>query len=160
MLRGVQFQRSQARRLGLAAVVVSLVVGCTTAGTPSAAPPAASPGGAGTAITTGLTEFKIELSAATAPAGPVTFALTNSGNTMHEFVVFQTDLAVDKLPMTADGTVVDEHGAGITVIDEVEDIAVGATASLDVTLPAAHYVLICNLPAHYMSGMRAEFTGS
>lgn len=160
MLRGVQYQRFQARRPGLVAVVVSLVVGCSSSGTPSAAPPAASPGGAGAAITAALTEFKIELSAATAPAGPVTFALTNNGTTVHEFVVFQTDLAVDKLPMTAEGTIVDEAGAGITLVDEVEDIAVGATASLDVTLPAAHYVLICNIPAHYTSGMRAEFTGS
>jgi uncharacterized cupredoxin-like copper-binding protein len=156
MLRGVQM----AGRIVVSAAVVSILVACTSPGTPSAAPPAASPGGAGAAITAGLSEFKIDLSAANAAAGPVTFALTNNGTTMHEFVVFQTDLAVDKLPMTADGTIVDEAGAGITLVDEVEDIEVGAAASLDVTLPAGHYVLICNIPAHYASGMHADFTAS
>lgn len=159
MLRGLQNLRSQARRIALAAVAGSMLVGCSPSGAPSSAPSAAPPA-AGTAITAGLSEFKIELSATTAPAGPVSFALTNTGTTIHEFVVFQTDLAVDKLPMTADGTVVDEEGAGITLIDEVEDIAAGASASLDVTLPAAHYVLICNIPAHYTSGMRVDFTAS
>jgi uncharacterized cupredoxin-like copper-binding protein len=150
------------RRIGRLAAVASLLVGCTTAGSPSAAPSAAPPAasaGAGTTVTAALTEFKIELGATSAPAGPVTFGLTNTGTTVHEFVVFQTDLAADKLPLSADGTVVDEEGAeGLTLVDEVEDIAVGATANLAVTLPAAHYVLICNVPAHYTSGMHAEFT--
>jgi uncharacterized cupredoxin-like copper-binding protein len=161
MLRGLQIPGFRARRIVLSVAVVSILVGCTSPGAASTAPSAAAPaGGGGTAITAALSEFKIELSAATAPAGPVSFALTNGGTTLHEFVVFQTDLAADKLPMTADGTVVDEEGAGITLIDEVEDIAVGASASLDVTLPAAHYVVICNIPAHYTSGMHAEFTAS
>lgn len=79
---------------------------------------------------------------------------------VHEFVVFKTDLAADKLPLAADGATVDEAGAGasLTLVDEVEDIAVGATASLAVELPAGHYVAICNVPAHYTSGMRVEFT--
>ena len=46
----------------------------------------------------------------------------------------------------------------MTLVDEVEDIAVGATASLPVDLAAGHYILICNIPAHYTSGMHAEFT--
>jgi uncharacterized cupredoxin-like copper-binding protein len=165
MLRAVPVPLTAARRLGLLAAVASLLVGCSTAGTPSAAPsaapPAAASGGGGTSITAALSEFKIELGATSAPAGAVSFALTNKGTTLHEFVVFQTDLAVDKLPLTADGTIVDEAGAaGITLVDEVEDIEVGATPTLDVTLPAGKYLLICNIPAHYTSGMRAEFTAS
>ena len=109
-------------------------------------------------MATKLSEFKIELAATSAPGGPVTFALTNAGTTVHEFVVFKTELAADKLPLAADGTEVDEEGAGLTAVDEVEDIAVGATATLPVDLATGHYVVICNLPAHYTSGMRAEFT--
>lgn len=160
MLRGAHVPLVGVRRIALVAAVASLIVGCTPAGSPSTAPSAAPASAAGATVTAALSEFKIELSAASAPAGPVTFSLTNKGTTVHEFVVFQTDLAADKLPMTADGTVVDEEGAGITLVDEVEDIEVGATPSLDVTLAAGHYVLICNIPAHYTSGMRADFAAS
>jgi uncharacterized cupredoxin-like copper-binding protein len=105
-----------------------------------------------------LTEFKIALGAASAPPGPVTFQLTNGGTIVHEFVIFKTDLASDKLPMLADGSAVDEEGGGLTVVDEVEDIAVAATPSLAVDLPAGRYLLLCNVAAHYKSGMVAEFT--
>jgi uncharacterized cupredoxin-like copper-binding protein len=155
-------------RQGLALVAGALLlIGCSSGASPSAAAPASQPpasggggGGGGTSVTAKLTEFKIELGAASAPGGPVTFELTNSGTVVHEFVVFKTDLAADKLPLAADGATVDEEGAGasLTLVDEVEDIAVGATASLAVDLPAGHYVAICNVPAHYTSGMRTEFT--
>lgn len=151
---------SVARRGVVLVAAALLIVGCSGGASPSAAasPSQAGSGSGGTSVTTALSEFKIELGATSAPAGPVTFQLTNGGTTVHEFVVFKTDLAVDKLPLVADGTEVDEAGDGLTAVDEVEDIAVGATAGLAVDLPAGHYVLICNLPAHYTSGMRAEFT--
>ena len=155
-------------RQGLALVAGALLLlGCSSGASPSAAAPASQPpasggggGGGGTSVTAKLTEFKIELGATSAPGGPVTFELTNSGTVVHEFVVFKTDLGADKLPLAADGATVDEAGAGasLTLVDEVEDIAVGATASLAVDLPAGHYVAICNVPAHYTSGMRTEFT--
>jgi len=149
------------RRVIAVASVGVLVLGCSGATTsPSvAAPSAAAPSGAGgTTVAAILTEFKIESDATSAPAGSVSFALDNKGTVVHEFVVFQTDLAGDKLPLTADGTAVDEEGGGLTVVDEVEDIEVGATPTLTVDLPAGHYVLVCNVPAHYTSGMRADFT--
>lgn len=150
-----------ARRFGLLAALAALaglLVGCNAGGTPSTAGSAAASVGAGTSVTAALTEFKIELGAITAPAGAVTFALSNNGTVEHEFVVFQTDLAVDKMPLSSDGTEVDEAGAGLTAIDEVEGIAVGAKPTLAVTLPAGRYVVLCNIAAHYTSGMRAEFT--
>lgn len=160
MVRGAHIPVPGASRISLLAVAWFLT-GCG-AGSPSAAQSAAqsaaASGGAGTTVTAGLSEFKIDLGATSAPAGAVTFALSNDGTTVHEFVVFQTDLAADKLPLSSDGTEVDEEGAGLTAIDEVEDVAVGAKPNLAVTLPAGHYVVMCNLPAHYTSGMRAEFT--
>lgn len=139
--------------------VVLLLAGCSAGASTSPSAPAASAGSGGTAIAIALSEFKIELDAPTAAAGSVTFDLTNAGTTVHEFVVFRTDLAPDKLPLSADGKEVDEEGgAGITAIDEVEDLEPAASSSLTVDLPAGHYVLICNLPAHYTSGMHAEFT--
>ena len=97
-------------------------------------------------------------------SGEVTFNVTNKGpDDTHEFVVIKTDLAPDALPTDANGAV-EEEGAGMEVIDEIEDIAVGQAPSLTVTLEPGSYVLICNIfdeeeqEAHYSMGMRAPFT--
>ena len=70
----------------------------------------------------------------------------------------QTDLASDKLPVASDAPEVDEEADELTAVDEVEDIAVGASEELTVDLKAGHYVVICNIPGHYQAGMRTEFT--
>jgi len=62
--------------------------------------------------------------------------------------------------LTSDGNAVNEDGAGVTHIDEKEDIAKGATTTLSVTLEPGKYVFVCNLPTHYKLGMRAGFTVS
>ena len=80
--------------------------------------------------------------------------------------MFKTDLAPDALPTGDDGSV-DEAGAGIELIDEVEDIAAGSEGEVDVDLEAGNYVLICNVvqenddgttTIHYAEGMFAAFT--
>lgn len=151
---------SVARRSVALVAATLLLVGCSGGATPSpvASPSQAAPGGAGTSVATALSEFKIQLAATNAPAGPVTFQLTNGGAVVHEFVVFKTALAVDKLPMEASGAAVDETASGLTVVNEVENIAVGATPSLTVDLPAGRYLLLCNVDTHYKAGMVAEFT--
>ncbi len=145
-------------RIGSFAAVAALAVACSSSSSSPAAPSAGSPAAGGTHVSAALSEFKIDLGANTAQAGSVSFDLKNDGTTTHEFVVFRTDLAPDNLPLSEDGTEVNEDGPGITAVDEVEDIGSGSTANLTVDLPAGHYVLICNLPAHYTSGMHAEFT--
>ena len=94
-----------------------------------------------------------------APAGDITFDITNDAEQTHEFVVFKTDLAADQLPTDENGDV-DEAGEGVEHVDEVEDIEGGSTQSLTVNLDAGSYVLICNLPGHYGQGMHAGFTVS
>lgn len=122
--------------------------------------------GAGGAIEITLQEFAVLPSPDSAPAGEVTFNVTNVGpEDVHEFVVFATDLAPDALPTAPDGSV-DETGEGVELIDEIEDIAVDATPTLTVTLDAGSYVLICNIVeeegadtiVHYQQGMRVGFT--
>jgi uncharacterized cupredoxin-like copper-binding protein len=113
---------------------------------------------AGTAVSAKETEFKIELGAPSAPAGDVTFDITNSGTVQHEFVVLKTDTAADALPVDSSTNTVSEETEGLTVVDEVEDIAVGDTPTLSVDLQAGHYVIICNIPGHYAGGMHADFT--
>jgi uncharacterized cupredoxin-like copper-binding protein len=103
-------------------------------------------------------DFSISLDSSSAPAGEVTFTVANAGPSVHEFVVFKTDLAADQLPTDNKGDV-DESGAGVTHIDEIEDIAAGSTDStLKVDLESGAYVLICNLPGHYGLGMHTAFT--
>jgi uncharacterized cupredoxin-like copper-binding protein len=109
----------------------------------------------GVAVT--LRDFEITLAQDTLPAGTVSFDIRNEGPSVHEFVVFRTDLAADALP-TNDAGEVDEEGEGVELVDEVEDIAVDATATLDVDLDPGSYVAVCNLPGHYAQGMATGFT--
>ena len=127
------------------------------ASTDSASAAVSGSAGSGTAVSAKETEFKIDLAASSAPAGPVTFQINNAGKVVHEFVVMKTDFAADKLPVDSTGAVT-EDAAGITPVDEVEDIAVGASPTLAVHLPAGHYVIICNIAGHYAGGMHADFT--
>jgi uncharacterized cupredoxin-like copper-binding protein len=121
-------------------------------------------GDAGGAVAITLQEFAVIPAPASTAAGEVTFEVSNVGpEDVHEFVVFKTDLAPDALPTGEDGSV-DEEGEGLTLIDEIEDMAVGDTASLTVTLEAGSYALICNIydeseaESHYQEGMRVAFT--
>lgn len=119
----------------------------------------------GTSIDVTLQEWSVLPAQASAPAGEVTFRVTNNGpDDVHELVVMKTDLDPGALPTVEDGSV-DEAGEGIdVVVGEIEDIAVGATMDLTVTLAAGNYVLLCNIytaeedEAHYEMGMRTAFT--
>jgi uncharacterized cupredoxin-like copper-binding protein len=118
-------------------------------------------GGGGTAVDVTLSEFVLEADPASVSAGEVTFTASNEGEEVHEFVVVKTDLAPDKLPTIDDGSV-DEEGAGVEAVDEIEDLASGDSQDLTATLDAGNYVLFCNLveegEVHYKEGMHAAFT--
>lgn len=121
-------------------------------------------GGGGGSVDVTLQEFAVVPSPSSIEAGEVTFQATNeSPDDVHEFVVFRTDLAPDQLPVDENGAV-DEEGAGLELIDEIEDIPVGETQSVTVELESGNYVLICNIwdeeeqEAHYAEGMRVAFT--
>ncbi len=112
-------------------------------------------------IDAALTTYKITLSSNTAKAGEITFHIHNDATDLvHEFVVFKTDLPEDQLPLTDEG-IVDEEGAGLTLIDEAEDIDMGTSKDLTVNLEAGKYVLLCNTDhdkQHYQHGMHVAFT--
>jgi uncharacterized cupredoxin-like copper-binding protein len=105
-----------------------------------------------------LADFSIELSTDTLPAGDLTFAASNAGPSTHEFEVFsmpaETDL--DQLEIVNDVANVD--AAGMTVVDEIEDIVAGTSAELNLSLEPGTYAVICNLPEHFAQGMHASFT--
>ena len=150
------------RRMLAASALASLaLVGCTAT---TASPSADGDGGDATAVAVTLQEWAVVPDAESAPAGDVVFTVTNDGpEDIHEFVVLRTDLDPADLPVDEDG-VVSEEGEGIEVIDEIEDIAVGASEELTVTLEAGSYVLLCNIwsedegEAHYQMGMHSAFT--
>lgn len=161
--------------LAVVALLSLLVTACQTSasGSPtesvaasgaSAAPDESMAAGGGAEVGVALQEWAVLPSADSAPAGEVTFVAVNEGpDDVHEFVIIKTDLDPADLPTDASGAV-DEAGEGIEVIDEIEDIPVGESAEVTVTLEAGNYVLICNIyteseqEAHYAMGMRAAFT--
>jgi uncharacterized cupredoxin-like copper-binding protein len=112
-------------------------------------------------IDVALTTYKITPSETSVNSGEVTFHIHNDATDLtHEFVVFKTDLPADQLPLNDEG-VVDEETAGITLIDEAEDIEPGASTDLTVTLDPGNYVLVCNTDSdqlHYQHGMYEAFT--
>jgi uncharacterized cupredoxin-like copper-binding protein len=118
-----------------------------------------------TTIDVELRDYSINIAPRSAPAGSVTFQVTNTGPSVHEFVLARTDLPAADLPTDSDGAVTEETG-DIEVIDEAEDVEVDGEASFTVDLDAGHYVYFCNIVeeedgqtiAHYANGMHGELT--
>lgn len=129
----------------------------TSAPTPASTPAAtAAPAGPATTVTVTLADMSIKLSAASLPAGTVTFNVTNGGTTNHEFVVLETNAAQGALPPNpADPNTVLETG----LLGKVESLAPHASGQLTLTLGAGNYVVLCNNPAHYSAlGMHAALS--
>jgi uncharacterized cupredoxin-like copper-binding protein len=119
-----------------------------------------------TSVTVTLQEFAVIPAQASAPGGQVTFVVTNKGpDDKHELVVVRTDLDPGSLPKKADGSV-DETGAGITAVGEIEEFDPNTTQQMTFDMPTGKYVLFCNVvevdagktEAHYTLGMRAGFS--
>jgi uncharacterized cupredoxin-like copper-binding protein len=108
-------------------------------------------------VDVGLSTFGMALSTNTVKSGKVTFMVKNHATDQtHEFVVAQTELPVDQIPINPDTHLIDEEQ--ITVLGEVEDLDSGAIKPLTLDLKPGRYVLICNLATHYQSGMHTELT--
>lgn len=104
-----------------------------------------------------LSEMSITTGWTFLPAGPVVLDITNAGTVTHELVVLRTTTPPGAIPARADDpSKVEEAGA----VGAAENIAPGTSASLSLTLPPGHYVLICNEPGHYKAGMHVGFTAA
>ena len=114
-------------------------------------------GGEDADVTVTMRDNGITMSSDTLAAGDLTFEGVNEGTDTHEFEVFGVPEGVDAnaLPVEGDTAPADEM---LTVIDEVEDIAPGTSATLNLSLDAGNYAVICNLPGHYAAGMHTTFT--
>lgn len=165
--------RSASGRVGLGlllSVSILALAACSSpasSGTASSGTSSAPSSGADTAVTVTLTEWAVVLDKTSAPAGSVAFHVTNAGTQFkHEFVVIKSDLDPADLPADATGKV-DEAGAGIQFIGEVEELEIGASQDASFDLTPGKYVLICNIveaagghESHYTMGMRVAFTVS
>jgi uncharacterized cupredoxin-like copper-binding protein len=143
------------RSLIILGALAFTIAACGTAATPKPPEP--------TAVDVTLQEWAVVPASTTLKAGTVTFNAKNAGpKDEHEMVVIKTDLGPLDLPKGADGKV-DEEGAGVKVIGEIEELAVGATGSGTFDLAAGKYLLICNIvdadgDAHYGKGMTIALT--
>ncbi|OFW72944.1 MAG: hypothetical protein A2Y55_08235 [Actinobacteria bacterium RBG_16_68_12] len=107
--------------------------------------------GTKTLVTVRLKEFKVLPSPLTAKRGAVAFAVKNVGKVDHELVVLKTNVAPSKLPVKK-GKAAEPGRVG-----RVGPIKPGASRTLTLTLRAGKYVLLCNLPGHYLAGQRIGF---
>lgn len=92
-----------------------------------------------TAVAVTSTADACELSATTAPAGPVKFTVKNDGSETTEFYVYKED--------------------GTSIVSEVENIGPGTSRDLTVDLKAGTYETACK-PGEAGDGIRGKFTVS
>ena len=129
------------------------VIAPTATEQPSGTP--AGPGGVSVALADDPA-FAVTADPASAPAGSVTFNVENVGTVPHNFNIVKTDLAPDALPVDSSKFQVDE--TQVDVIEKSSDLDAGNSESVEVALDPGSYVLFCNVPAHYTSGMHTAFT--
>ena len=101
-------------------------------------------------------EWKVKISATSAIAGEVTFAIANFGTVPHEFLVVKTDIPLGEIPLGSNNRF-DEEAKGLTVVDEISEWQPGTAGVLKVTLEPGNYQLLCNIAGHYKNGMHAAF---
>ena len=109
---------------------------------------------AGGDVVVDMDDFSLDAAPGTHTAGAVTFEIRNGGPSVHALTIIRSDAASDALPVE-NGLIPEGQ---VDVVDEETDIPPGADATLSTELEAGSYILVCNLPAHYESGMYAAFT--
>ncbi|MGD9573625.1 MAG: hypothetical protein AB7V62_17230 [Thermoleophilia bacterium] len=138
-----------ARRRALLLGSVALAAGASLAVPAVVAAPPAKP----VTITMGKgTPFQTSVAPKAPTAGRFAFTLRNRGSLRHEAVILRTNIRYDKLPVR-NGRAVETGRRGA-----IRNVPGGRAGKLTIALPAGKYVIICNLPGHYVGGMRTPFT--
>ena len=115
---------------------------------------AAAPSAGGAPIPVTLTEYKIKPATSSAPAGHVSFKVTNDGQLKHQFTIIRTTKSAATVlsKQNPDDDIPGARG-------EISSIAPGASRTLVLkNLKAGHYAIVCALPGHYQAGMFTDFT--
>ena len=147
------------RRLALVSVVALVLTACSSTG--SSAPPdaIASPDAQGSPVATrievALTDtLAMDPAAMSVPAGvPITFVVTNTGSTDHEFYLGDEGAQADHgKEMSATGGMGHDEPAGI-------GLTPGETKELTYTFAMPGATLAgCHVAGHYGAGMKAMIT--
>jgi uncharacterized cupredoxin-like copper-binding protein len=100
----------------------------------------------------------IALSADTVKAGEITFEVLNSSkDAIHEMIIARLKDLTMLFPYNSSESRVDEDKmAG--VLGEVSELEPGQTGALRLDLKPGNYILFCNIPGHFTSGMWTIFT--
>jgi uncharacterized cupredoxin-like copper-binding protein len=99
-----------------------------------------------------MAKMGLKLSRDRVPAGPVTFnVINNSKDTVHEMIVVPVPSAGQPLPYVAAEDRIDEDAAGH--LGEVSELDPGKSGSLTLDLTPGKYLVLCNIPHHFMAGM-------
>jgi uncharacterized cupredoxin-like copper-binding protein len=146
-----------------------LVVGCGAAASPALtfspiSPPPAAASTTPTAVpsvvpsepvvtggTIVLSEWKVDM-ASTIKAGKSTFSISNAGTIPHELLIFKSDLAPTAYPTDGAGGIIEE-GGGVDLMSDGDNIDPAGTQSRSIDLAPGTYLFVCNIPAHFKSGM-------
>ena len=90
------------------------------------------------------------------PAGDITFEATNtSRDTIHEMIVIPIAPGEKEVPYNKDEMRIDEDAAG--AIGEVSELDPGDSGTLTLKLKPGKYMLVCNIPGHYILGIWTYF---
>jgi uncharacterized cupredoxin-like copper-binding protein len=101
-----------------------------------------------------VAEWAVTPNTSSVSAGDVTFLAFNKGGTAHELEVIRSDEEPHLLPV--EGRIVPAFA--VDLVGEIEAFPAGEAEQATFHLTAGNYVLICNLPSHYLAGMRSGFT--
>lgn len=100
----------------------------------------------------GKLSMGLKLSHDRVPAGEVTFNVTNSSKeTIHEMLVLPIAAPGQAPPYVGGESRIDEEAAGH--LGEVAELDSGKSGALTLDLKPGAYLLVCNIPGHYMAGM-------
>jgi nitrite reductase (NO-forming) len=121
-----------------------------TAGAPMPPEPAAAGATPGSApagsIGVTLGDMFVKPQATMTKAGKVTFAINNTGGTMHQF-------AIGKAPLKMAGA----EPASTAALAEGKMLSGGQKETLSLNLKPGNYVLYCVMSGHYAAGQHTEF---
>lgn len=150
-------------RLALAPAVVLFVAACSGGGPATTSPAAPTPAAPTASASPGSSRLEVKLTDAlriepaemTVPAGvAVTFVVTNSGSTDHEFYLGDEEAQAEHEKKMASGGMTHTEPAGIA-------LEPGETKELTYTFEAPGETLSgCHVAGHYGGGMKALITVS
>jgi uncharacterized cupredoxin-like copper-binding protein len=139
---GARRGQSRVRHLAVLWVALAVLCGCSSGGSVAR----------GTRVAVVEHDYGLVASSTSVQAGTVTFDIENHGPSTHEFMIDETSLPADGLPLQADGLAVDEHSPQLHNVASAQ-VRVGTSHEMSVRLTPGNYVIFCNFEGNYLGGM-------